>query len=76
MHRINNYKWTDEQRYRIVEIDREEKKTEFPTVVRTPQKLIDNTKRFRKEGWGKPLMENSEVATAQIPSKRLRDKTS
>ena len=87
---MNNYKWTGEQRYRIVEIDREERKrgkysmkrlkerleTEFPTVVGTPQNLTDNTKRFRKEGWVKPLIENNEVATAQIPSKSLRNKTS
>ena len=57
---MNNREWTDQQKHRIVEIDKEEKTTgkhfmkkvkdrwdtEFPTVVRTAQNLIDNVKRF------------------------------
>ena len=41
--------------------------TEFPTVAKTAQNLINSAKRFGKEGWGRPAMENGEVATAQIP---------
>ena len=36
--------------------------TEFPTVAETAQNVIDNAKRFRKEGRGKPLMKNNEIA--------------
>ena len=61
----NNCEWTDEQKHRIVEIDTCERRgknfmkrikarwdAEFPYSKRTAQNLIDNAKRFRKEGWG------------------------
>ena len=40
--------------------------TEFPIVARKAQNLIDSARRFPKEGWGRPAMENDEVARAQI----------
>ena len=78
---MNNHKWTDEQRHRIVEIDTGQRTRgkhfmkivkkrwhiEFPTIVETEQKLIDIAERFRKEGWRRPAMENDELAIAQIP---------
>ena len=36
--------------------------TKFSTVVR----IIDCARRFRNKRWGRPVMENDEVATAQI----------
>ena len=56
----------DEQKKRIVEIDENERKrgrnlmkriknrweAEYPNNRRTAQNLIDNAKRFKKEGWG------------------------
>ena len=50
--------------------------TEFPTVVRTAQNLIDNAKRFRKEKWGRSTIENGEVAAAQIPHPKDQEKRS
>ena len=41
--------------------------TEFPILTKATQNLIDSAKRFRKEGWGRPAMENDEVDTAQAP---------
>ena len=81
VHRMNNREWTDKKRHRIVEIEREERTrgkhfmgrekerwdTEFQIVKRTAQNLIDSARRFRKEGWGRPVMENDEVAAAEIP---------
>ena len=81
VHRTNNREWTDDQNHRIVEIDAKERsrekhfmkrvkergETEFPTVARTAQNLIDSARRFRKKGWGRPAMKNDEVATTQIP---------
>ena len=40
--------------------------TGFPTVAETAQNVIDNAKRFRKEGRGKTSMNNNEIATAEI----------
>ena len=87
---MNNREWTDQQKHRIVEIDKEERTrgkhfmkrvkerwdTEFPTVVRTAQNLIDNAKRFQKEGWGRSTVENGEVAAAQIPHPKDQEKRS
>jgi hypothetical protein len=67
VHTINNCEWTDEQKNRIVEIDREERRkgkncmkrikvrweVEYPTIRRSSQNLIDNARRFGKEGWGR-----------------------
>ena len=70
-HTINDRVWTDEEKKRVVEIDREERLKgknfmkrikerwhgEYPEKRRTAQNLIDNAKRFAKEGWGS-LQEN------------------
>ena len=87
VHRMNNRKSTEEQRHRIVEVDAEKKTigkqfmrrvkerwdTVFPLVARTAQNLIDSARRFRNEEWGRPVMENDEVANGP---KRPRKKTS
>ena len=62
----NNCEWSDEQKHRIVEIDIQERQKgksfmkrikqiwdlEFPESNRTAQNLLDNARRFKKEGWG------------------------
>ena len=62
----NNREWTEEQKHRIVKIDHEERlkgrnfmkriksrwDSEFPESRRTTQNLVDNARRFKKEGWG------------------------
>ena len=64
-HTVNGRDWTDEEKKRVVEIDREERMKgknflkrikerwhrEYPEKRRTAQNLIDNAKRFAKEGW-------------------------
>ncbi len=66
---MNNREWTDEQKYRIVEIDTQERKrgknfmkriksrweAEYPASRRTAQNLVDNARRFRNEGWGRAI---------------------
>ena len=73
---MNNREWTDEQKHRIVEIDTHERRrgknfmkrikarwdAEFPDSKRTAQNLIDNAKRFRKEGWGNQLEQEEDEA--------------
>ena len=70
VHLMNNREWTNEQRNRLVPIDCEERKkgkhfmahvkarweAEHPGRTRTAQNLIDSAKRFRKEGWGGPVV--------------------
>ena len=87
VHRMSNRKSTEEQRHRIVEVDAEKRTrgkqfmrrvkerwdTVFPLVARTAQNLIDSARRFRNEEWGRPVMENDEVAKGP---KRPRKKTS
>ena len=65
-HTMNGRDWTDEEKKRVVEIDREErmKGKNFTKRIKerwhrkykekqtTAQNLIDNAKRFAKEGWG------------------------
>ena len=62
VHIINNCEWTEEQKRKLVEIDRQERRreknfmkrvkarwdTEYPASRRTAQNLIDNTRRLRK----------------------------
>ena len=71
----NNREWTDEQKHRIVEVNTHERRrgknfmkrikarwdAEFPDSKRTAQNLIDNAKRFRKEGWGNQLEQEEEA---------------
>ena len=75
VHNMNNREWKDEQKRRIVETDKEERKrgrnfmrrikarweAEYPESRRTAQNLIDNAKRFKKEGWGRNIEINSEA---------------
>ena len=67
VHMMDNRKWTDEQKHKIVEIDIQERRrgkyfmrrvkerwdAEYLRIVRTAQNLIDNAGRFKKEGWGR-----------------------
>ena len=69
VHLMNNREWTNEQKHRIVEIDMLERRrrenfmrrvkerwdAEYPGIARTAQNLIDNARRFKKEGWGRPV---------------------
>ena len=69
VHIVNRSEWTEEQKHRIVKIDTEERRrgkgfmrrvkqrwdATYPTDPRTAQNLIDNAKRFKKEGWGAPV---------------------
>ena len=69
VHLMNNREWTNEQKHRIVKIDMLERRrgknfmrqvkerwdTEYPGIARTAQNLIDNARRFKKEGWGRPV---------------------
>ena len=62
----NNREWSEEQKHRIVEIDHQERRKEknfmkhiktrwdleFPESRRMAQNLVDNAKRFKKQGWG------------------------
>ena len=56
---MNNREWIEEQKRKLVQIDRQERRvervearwdTEYPTSRRTVQNLIDNTRRFKKQG--------------------------
>ena len=63
---VNNRGWTSKEKKRVVQIDREELQKgknfmkriktrwdiEFPEKKRTEQNLVDNARRFAKEGWG------------------------
>ena len=62
----NNREWSEEQKHRIVEIDHQERRKgknymkrikrrwdlDFPESKRMAQNLIDNARRFKKEGGG------------------------
>ena len=69
VHLMNNREWTNEQKHRIVEINMLERRrgknfmrrvkerwdAEYPGIARTAQNLIDDVRRFKKEGWGRPV---------------------
>ena len=69
VHLMNNREWTNEQKQRIVEIDMLERRrgknfmgrvkgrwdAEYPGIARTAQNRIDNARRFKKEGSGRPV---------------------
>ena len=75
VHIVNRSEWTKEQKHKIVEIGTEERRrgkglmrrvkqrwdAEYPADPRTAQNLIDNAKRFKKEGWGRPVDNQDEV---------------
>ena len=66
--KINNFEWTEEQKCKLVEIDRQERRrgknfmkrmkarwdTEYAAKRRTTQNLTDNARKFKKEGSGRP----------------------
>ena len=68
VHIMNNLELTEEQKRKLVKIDRQKRRrgknfmkrvkarwdTEYPTCRRTAQNLINNARRFKKEGLGKP----------------------
>ena len=45
-------------------------------IMETTQNLIDNAKRFRKEGWGRSTVDNGEVAAARIPPPKDQEERS
>ena len=69
VHLMNNREWTNKQKHRIVEINmlqrrrgknfmrrvKERWDAEYPGIARTAQNLIENARRFKKEGWGRPV---------------------
>ena len=62
---MNNREWANEEKQKLVQINREEGQKgknfmerikdrwdhEFPEKKRTAQNLVDNGRRFVKEGW-------------------------
>ena len=68
VHIMNNHEWTEEQKRKLVEIDRQERGSgknlmkkvearwdiEYPASRKTMQNLIDNARTFKKEGLGRP----------------------
>ena len=88
----NNCEWSDEQKHRIVEIDIQERRKgksfmklikhiwdlEFPESKLTAQNLLDNARRFKKEGWGNTAVRKdlgTGQATPEISNKHLDWKT-
>ena len=83
---MNNREWYEEQKYRIVEIDHQERtkrknfmkriKTrwdlEFPGSNRMAENLVDNRRRFKKEGWGN--MAEQEESMAEQPTPKNNNK--
>ena len=75
----NNCEWSEEQKHRIVKIDYQKRRKgknfmkhikrrwdlEFPESKRTTQNLVDNARRFRKEGWGN-MAEREEPMAEQV----------
>ena len=65
---MNNREWTEEEKCKLVERDRQERNrgknfmkrvkarwdAEYPISRRTIQNLIDNARRLKKEGQGRP----------------------
>ena len=85
---MNNREWSEEQKHRRVEIDYQEKRKgrnfmkrikrrwdlEFPELKRTAQNLVDNARRFKKEGWGNMAEREepmAEQATLENNNKQL-----
>ena len=87
LHTMNCREWTDEEKKRVVEMDMEERMKgknfmkrikerwhqEYPEKQRTAQNLIDNAKRFAKEGWGRVQEDsvNSEAQKRDTQSKNV-----
>ena len=81
---MNNREWTEEQKRKLVETDRQERNrgknfmkrvkarwdAEYPISRRTTQNLIDNARRFKKEGREDQL--NYRIVTKQKHNIKLR----
>ena len=80
VHIMNNHELAEGQKRKLAEIDRREirrgknfmkrvkarRDREYPASRRTVQNLIDNTRRFKKEGWGRPAeLENRDEIEVQ-----------
>ena len=77
----NNHEWSEEQKHRIVEIDHKERSKEknfmkrikrrwdleFLESKRTAQNLVDNARRFKKEGWGNMAKWEESMAEQATP---------
>ena len=49
--------------------------TEYPERRRTEQNLIDNARRFKKEGWGRPAeLENRDKTEVQQQTQVIGEK--
>ena len=88
VHIMNNHEWTEEQKRKLVEIDTQERRrgknfmkrvkarwdTEYPASRRTAQNLIDNAKRFKMEGWGRPAeLENQDKTELKQQTQVIRE---
>ena len=75
VHIMNNCEWTEEQKCKLAETGGQERRRgnnfmkrvkarwdkEYSASRRTMQNLIDNTRRFKREGWGRPAeLENQD----------------
>ena len=84
----SNRDCSEEEKHRIVEIDHQERRKgknfmkrikrrwdlEFPESKRTAQNLVDNARRFKKEGWGNMAEQEelmAEQATPENNNKQL-----
>ena len=85
---MSNRDCSEEEKHRIVEIDHQERRKgknfmkrikrrsnlEFPESKRTAQNLVDNARRFKKEGWGNMAEQEelmAEQATPENNNKQL-----
>ena len=88
VHIINNREWNEEQKRKLVVIDRPERRrrknfmkivkarwdTEYSASRKTARNLIDNRRRFKKEGWGRPTeLENRDETEVQQQTQVIRE---
>ena len=88
VHIINNREWTEEQKRKLVEIDTQERRRgknfmkrmkarwdmEYPASRRTAQNLIDNARRLKKKGWGRPAeLEDRDETEVQQQTQVIRE---
>ena len=89
VHIMNNHELAEGQKRKLAEIDRREirrgknfmkrvkarRDREYPASRRTVQNLIDNTRRFKKEGWGRPAeLENRDKTKVQQQTEVIGEK--
>ena len=84
---MNNHEWTEEQKRKLVEIDRQERRrknfmksvkarwdSEYLESRKTAQNLTDNARRFKKEGWGRPAeLDNWDKTEVQPLTQVIRE---